>query len=127
LAVEVKDVAGNEATAEVKFIVEGDVLKLVKPHNYPNPFRGSKTTITFGLSQQSEITIRIYDFTATLVATVAEEEVTPADEKVEFQWDGTTDSGGGDRLADGVYFCQVLAKTDSETKSEIVKIALVRE
>jgi hypothetical protein len=127
LTVAVKDVAGNEATAEVTFIVEGDILKLVKPHNYPNPFRGSSTAITFGLSQGAEITIRIYDFTATLVATVVDEEPTQADDKVEFRWDGTTDTGDGSQLANGVYFCQILAKTDSETKSEIVKIALVRE
>jgi hypothetical protein len=124
LTVVVKDVAGNEATAEVKFIVEGDVLELVKPHNYPNPFRGGNTNVTFGLSQEAEITIRIYDFTATLVATVVDGEITQADDKVEFKWDGTADTN---QLANGVYFCQVLAKTDSETKSEIVKIALVRE
>jgi endonuclease YncB( thermonuclease family) len=127
LTVTVKDVAGNEATAEVNFVVEGDVLKVVKPHNYPNPFRGGETTITFGLSQQSEITIRIYDFTATLVATVAEEEVTQSSDEVKFTWDGTTDAGDGNSLANGVYFCKVLAKTDSETKYEIIKIALVRE
>ena len=127
LTVVVKDVAGNEATAEVTFIVEGDVLLLVKPHNYPNPFRGSDTKITFGLSQESDITIRIYDFTATLVATVVEDERTQADEKVEFSWDGTTDAGDGHQLANGIYFCQILSKTDSERKSEIVKIALVRE
>lgn len=127
LTVVVKDVAGNESTAEVTFIVEGDALSLAKAHNYPNPVRGSGTTITFGLSQESDITIRIYDFTATLVATVAEDEMTAADEKVEFAWDGTTDGGDGNQLANGVYFCQILAKTGSETKSEIVKIALVRE
>jgi len=127
LTVAVKDVAGNESTAEVKFIVEGDILKIVKAHNYPNPFRGSGTTITFGLSQEAEVTIRLYDFTATLVATVAESEVTQASDKVELRWDGTTDAGDGDRLANGVYFCHILVQTDSETKSEIVKIALVRE
>jgi hypothetical protein len=127
LTVVVKDVAGNEATAEVTFIVEGDALMLVKPHNYPNPVRGSGTAITFGLSQESDITIRIYDFTATLVATVTEDERVSADDEVEFRWDGTTDAGDGSQLANGVYFCQILAKTGSETKSEIVKIALVRE
>jgi uncharacterized UPF0146 family protein len=124
LAVSVKDVAGNEATAEVKFVVEGDVLKLVKPHNFPNPVTSSQTTITFGLSQHAEITIRVYDFTTTLVATVAEEQPEAASEKVKISWDGTT--SGGEQLADGVYFCEILAKTDSETKSAIVKIALVR-
>jgi len=127
LTVAVKDVAGNEATAEVKFMVEGDVLELVKAHNYPNPFRGDATKITFGLSKRSQISIRVYDFTNTLVATVAEDETRDAGEKVEFAWDGTTDAGGGRQLANGVYFCQVLSKTDSETKSEIIKIALVRE
>jgi hypothetical protein len=127
LTVVVKDVAGNESTAEVTFIVEGDALTLAKAHNYPNPVRGSGTTITFGLSQESDITIRIYDFTATLVATIAEDERTPADEQVKFTWDGTTDAGDGQQLANGVYFCQVRADTNSETKSVIIKIALVRE
>jgi hypothetical protein len=127
LTVSVSDVAGNEETAEVTFIVEGDILVLVKPHNYPNPFRGSGTTITFGLSQEADITIQIYDFTATLVATIIEDERTQAGTKVEFTWDGTTDAGDGSQLANGVYFCQIIAKTGSETKTEIVKIALVRE
>jgi hypothetical protein len=126
LTVVVKDVAGNEATAEVTFIVEGDVLKFVKAHNYPNPCPGA-TTIVFGLSQEADITIRIYDFTATLVATVAEDERTSSSDKVEFRWDGTTDAGDRNSLANGVYFCQVLAKTDSETKSDIIKIAIVRD
>jgi flagellar hook assembly protein FlgD len=42
---------------------------------------------------------------------------------VELEWDGTRD---GDILANGVYFCKVLAETDSETKYEIVKIAIAR-
>jgi hypothetical protein len=126
LMVVVKDVAGNEATAEVKFIVEGATLQIVKPHNYPNPFRGDNTTITFGLSQEADVSIRVYDFTATLVATVAAEERTQAADKAEFRWDGTTDAGDGDRLANGVYFCHILVQTDSETKSEIVKVALVK-
>jgi hypothetical protein len=123
----VKDVAGNEATAEVKFMVEGDVLEIVKAHNYPNPFRGDATKFAFGLSKRSQVSIRIYDFTNTLVATVAEEEAKDASEKVEFSWDGTTDVSGGRQLATGVYFAQVVVKTDSETKSQIIKIALVRE
>jgi hypothetical protein len=127
LSVAVKDVAGNEATAEVKFMVEGDVLEIVKAHNYPNPFRGDSTKFVFGLSKRSEVSIRVYDFTNTLVATVAEGEAKDASEKVEFSWDGTTDASGGRQLATGVYFAQVVVKTDSETKSQIIKIALVRE
>jgi len=129
LTVELQDVAGNKGTAEVKFIVEGDALKLVKPHNYPNPFgtESSSTKIVFGLSQSARVTVRIYDFTATLVATVVDDELVGADENVEISWNGMTDSGDGDQLANGVYFCNILAKTGSETKSEIVKIALVRE
>jgi hypothetical protein len=129
LTVEVSDVAGNKADpVTVSFVVEGISLSLVKPHNYPNPFgRGTATTnITFGLSQSADVTIRIYDFTATLVATIADAENMQAGDSVEVEWDGKTDAGG-DRLANGVYFCQILAQTNSETKSEIIKIALVRE
>ncbi len=127
LTVEVSDVAGNKAEpVVVNFVVEGDVLTLVDPHNYPNPVRGGGTKITFGLSQSANVTIRIYDFTATLVATVKDEENVQAGEAVEINWDGTTDMGG-DRLANGVYFCQILVQTNSETKSAIVKIAIVRE
>jgi hypothetical protein len=126
LTVAVSDVAGNEATAEVTFTVEGDSLELVRPRNHPNPFSGSETIIAFGLSRQAEITIRIYDFSARLVTTVADKVQTDPNERTsEFTWDGTTSSG--DQLANGVYFCEILAKTDSETKSEIVKIALVRD
>jgi len=129
LSVAVKDVAGNEAMAEVKFMVEDENLKVIKPHNYPNPFSGDGTKITFTLSKTSDVTVRVFDFTGTLVATVAEDDRTtpPKDGIVELVWDGTTDTGGGMRLATGVYFCQIVAKTESETKSEIVKLALVRD
>jgi len=127
LTVSLKDVAGNEATAEVKFMVEGDVLDIVKAHNYPNPFTGGDTKIAFGLSKKSRVSIRVYDFTNTLVATVAEEVETEATDEAEFSWDGTTDAAGGRQLATGVYFCQVVTKTDNETKSQIIKVALVRE
>jgi flagellar hook assembly protein FlgD len=126
LTVEVKDVAGNPADAEISFMVEGDALALEKPRNVPNPFRGGDTTIAFGLSQSADVTIRIYDFTARLVATVADGVSTsPSDLVQDFKWDGTASSGEG--LANGVYFCQVLVETDSERKSEIIKIALVRD
>jgi len=127
LTVSLKDVAGNEATAEVKFMVEGDVLDIVKAHNYPNPFSGGDTKIAFGLSKKAKVSIRVYDFTNTLVATVADDVVKEAAEKAEFSWDGTTDAAGGRQLATGVYFCQVVTKTDNETKSQIIKVALVRE
>jgi hypothetical protein len=124
LTVSVKDVAGNAADVEVNFIVEGDILKLVKPHNYPNPTKDGKTKIKFGLSQASDITVDIYDFTGTLVCSIpgASGDPMPAG-VVELEWDGTRD---GDILANGVYFCKVLAETDSETKYEIVKIAIAR-
>ncbi|HGJ64721.1 TPA: T9SS type A sorting domain-containing protein, partial [bacterium] len=127
LTVVVKDVAGNEATAEVKFMVEDENLKVIKPHNYPNPFNGN-TSIKFVLSKTADVTIRVYDFTGTLVATVVEDEkmTPPVKGIVEVKWDGKTDTGGGLSLATGVYFCQVVAKTESETKSEIIKLALVR-
>jgi hypothetical protein len=129
LSVAVKDVAGNEAMAEVKFMVEDENLKVIKPHNYPNPFTGDGTKIKFVISKTADITVRIFDFTGTLVATVAEDDKIspPKDGIVELVWDGTTDTGGGMRLATGVYFCQIVAKTESETKSEIVKLALVRD
>jgi hypothetical protein len=128
LTVVVKDVAGNEATAEVKFMVEDENLKVIKPHNYPNPFNGN-TAIKFVLSKTADVTIRVYDFTGTLVATIVEDEkiTPPVKGIVEVKWDGKTDTGGGLSLATGVYFCQVVAKTESETKSEIIKLALVRD
>jgi hypothetical protein len=129
LTVSVKDVAGNEATAEVKFMVEDENLKVIQPHNYPNPFGGDGTKIKFVISKTADVTIRVYDFTGTLVATVIEDEriTPPKDGIVVRAWDGTTDAGGNMLLATGVYFCQIVAKTESETKSEIVKLALVRE
>jgi len=129
LTVVVKDVAGNEATAEVKFMVEDENLKVIKPHNYPNPFGGDGTKIKFVISKTADVTIRVFDFTGTLVATVVEDEkiAPPKDGIVERAWDGTTDAGGGMKLATGIYFCQIVAKTESETKSEIVKLALVRD
>ncbi|MBU8921699.1 MAG: T9SS type A sorting domain-containing protein [Bacteroidales bacterium] len=83
--------------------------------NYPNPFNPS-TTIKFGLTSSSHVTLRVYDTAGRLVRVVVEE-FRPAghyDEK----WDGITVDGL--KAASGVYFYKLSAGSFVETKKMIL-------
>jgi hypothetical protein len=123
--VEVADLAPstNRATQEWSFIVESDD-GIVDARNFPNPFADS-TTIAFTLSKQARVTIEIYDMTSRLVAQLAQDELREAG-PAEFRWDGKT-TAGGDVLARGVYFCQIIMHSDLKPEAAVLKMGLMRE
>ncbi len=97
-------------------------LLSVPPINVPNPFVDS-TEIRFTLNRQSRVNIVIYDSTLrpvrVLIDGVAEQ---PG--KKEIEWDGT--SSGGEDLARGIYFCQIIVTDNIEPEYAILKLALTR-
>ena len=82
-----KSLQESGIATELDSTVEGDVLKLVNPHNFPNPLSVSSTTISFTLSQGADITIRIYDPRGNLIGTIATNEHRDAGRVVVFKWD----------------------------------------
>jgi len=118
---QVSDNAGNMAEQEWVFYVER--MGIADARNYPNPF-DHETTISFRVSRQASISVRVYDFTGRLVAQPITNSVYEAG-LVEIDWHGETDAG--DHLARGVYFCHILMESELEPQSAILKMAIISE
>jgi flagellar hook assembly protein FlgD len=99
-----------------------DRAVIMNPRNYPNPFQGN-TTIAFTLTQQSQVTIRIFDFSGRLVKTLKNNEVMEAG-NTKIAWDGKSEDG--DDLARGVYLGLIIMKTELEPQRAVLKMALTR-
>ena len=118
----------NMAVYEFSFFVEseeGPVLAS-RPINAPNPFK-ENTRISFTLTRQSTVSIVIYDITLRPVRVLVDNEVWDAGEytgKNAIGWDGTTT--GGEDLARGIYFCQIMVADSFEPEYAILKLALTR-
>ena len=85
--------------------------------NYPNPFNPS-TTITYGLPEQAEVTVNVYNILGQNVATLVNQTQTPGRYTARF------DAG---RLASGLYIARLTAKGVSgqqfvrELKMQLIK------
>lgn len=79
--------------------------------NFPNPFNPS-TTIRFNVSKSSNATLKVYDITGRLVATLFENEaVTPGKKEVEFN---------AANLSSGIYFYTLSSGDFKDTKKMIL-------
>jgi SagB-type dehydrogenase family enzyme len=70
--------------------------------NYPNPFN-AETQIRFSISENARVAISVFDIHGEKIRTVLNEN-RPSGEYT-LQWDGLNDFG--ERMASGVYFCQI--------------------
>ncbi len=85
--------------------------------NYPNPFSAS-TTIAYEISDETGITVRIYNVQGALVRELTNRVQSAGDHEV--AWDGT--DAAGEYVSCGAYFCAV--ECDGEIHSK--KLILVR-
>ena len=83
--------------------------------NYPNPF-SSSTTIPYELNKESHIQVTIYDVLGRAVRTVDAGQKAVGLHSV--LWDGRT--GGGERVANGIYFYRLSANGESQVKKMIL-------
>ena len=74
--------------------------------NYPNPFNPS-TNVEFGISDLGFVTLKVFDVTGKVVATLVNEELSPGRYEVKFD---------GSNFSSGVYFYKITAGTFSEVK-----------
>ncbi len=84
--------------------------------NYPNPFNPS-TTIAFDLPNATHVSLRVYSFSGTEVATLLDE-VRPAGHHT-VTWDAAARPGG---CASGIYFCRLQTSSGTFTR----KMALIK-
>ena len=117
----------NTAVYQFTFSVEySDAPILNKPFNFPNPFTDT-TRISFGLTRMSTVSIVIYDTTLRPVRTLRDNVVMPAGNYTGengIGWDGKT--SGGEDLARGIYYCQIIVTDGVEPEYAILKLALTR-
>jgi hypothetical protein len=115
------DTHGNEsvvATLGPDIVVGTESDTPAKTHlaqNAPNPFNPS-TTISFGVSDAADVTLRIYDASGRLVRTLADG---PYDSgQHEEVWNGLDNSGH--RVASGVYFYVLETGNKSYTRKMLL-------
>ena len=84
--------------------------------NYPNPFNPS-TTIRFGLPEQSDITLRVYDILGREVTLLVEATKTAG--YYEYDWDAA-------RNASGIYIYILTASSENNNFRQIKKMLLVK-
>ena len=108
---------------------EGPILA-ARPLNYPNPFKDT-TRISFSLARQATVSIVIYDATMRPVRVLVDNRVFDAGNYTRkdngsdaIGWDGT--SSGGEDLARGIYFCEIIVADGFEPEYAILKLALTR-
>jgi len=122
----------NEAaTSEVwSFTIQPD-LTLTGITNYPNPFSPNreKTKIRYKLGADAdEVKIRIYDITGSLVTeldgTTRGEMSSVWDKYNDVDWNGT--NGRGDKVVNGIYPFEVVARLGDRSVSGRGKIAVLK-
>jgi hypothetical protein len=91
--------------------VAGDNLE----QNSPNPFNPS-TEIAFTVSRGTHATIRVYDVTGRMVASIADESYTAGRHRV--VWDGRNIAGN--RVGSGVYFYRLTMTGFAETRKMVL-------
>lgn len=87
-------------------------VSYILEQNYPNPFNPS-TTITYGVPEESFVTLKVYDLLGREISTLVEKNVKPGNYKV------TWNAGN---MPSGIYFYRMQAGKASVTK----KMMLVR-
>ena len=88
--------------------------------NYPNPFN-PETWIPFELSQDSEVSVTIYDVSGTPVRNISVgylEAGRYVSQSKAIYWDGKTDTG--ERVASGIYLYQIQAGDYTETRKMVI-------
>ena len=121
VSVEVRDKANNVANATYSFTVESaDGLAVLNARNFPNPFAGA-TKIAFTLTRSSEVSIEIFDLSMRPVWRMSPRMIEATKEHI-IGWDGTT--SGGEKLARGVYLCQIMVHDSLNPQYAILKMAI---
>jgi len=124
LKVEVIDAntSANTISENFSFLIS-NTLKLEKVVNYPNPMQGD-TKFTYYLlnDDPADVSIKLYTVAGRLIKVI-----NSASNQIgynETYWDGTDEFG--DKLANGVYFYKIIAKSGSEKTEVIERLVVMR-
>jgi hypothetical protein len=85
-------------------------------NNYPNPFNPT-TSIRYGIKEQSNVSLKIYNVAGQLVRTLVNEAKKPAG-TYSVTWDGRSNSGSA--VSSGVYFYKLVSQNFTQTKKMVL-------
>jgi len=105
------DASNDNCTASVSLdmnVVSIDIVEIPEDYNlnaaYPNPFNPS-TTITYGIPENSSVSLKIYDSSGRVVRTLVNEPKSAG--WYSLQWNGT--NANGNQVSTGLYFAGLQA------------------
>jgi len=109
LTVSASDKGGLSGSSSIIFTVKGGAIADLVP--YPSPFDPAvqPVTLRYVLNKRSEVSVNMYDMSGKLVKTIINSQ-TKEPGISEEQWLG--DNYAGDILANGIYFCEIVAKDE---------------
>jgi len=119
-----QDASGNIYSASSEFEVnKGFVADLIP---VPSPFNPSQedVTIRYVLEDDADVSIAIYNMLGELVKVVANKDRRYAGLNTQDRWSG--DSYAGENLANGIYFCEIIAETASDEYRRYISMAVLR-
>jgi flagellar hook assembly protein FlgD len=119
-----RDMVENFCVLEINKGAE--VVDVTDVKSYPNPFdpwKGEYATISFNLSKQANVMIKIYDFAGEPVVTVADKWYSPGTSTV--NWLGTDEFGKP--VGTGAYIGYVRIDDGSKVVTKNLKIGVVRD
>jgi hypothetical protein len=124
LTLTVSDYNNKVSTKTRTFFVKSGEIADVVP--YPSPFDPNKTPlkIRYTLKQESYVTISIYNQAGFLVKNIINNEPKPAGINEE-EWFG--ENFAGEKLANDVYFCEVIAKNKNGENRYYTSVILFRK
>ncbi len=115
-----KIIAGNGFVAKISNTITGIITKKTDipdnfklDQNYPNPFNPT-TTISFAISHQSFVTLKVYDMLGREVATLLNQEKPAGKYSVEFN--ASNETG----LSSGIYFYRIEAGSYAAMKKMVL-------
>jgi hypothetical protein len=121
LTVSVNDKNGASYASAISVTVKGGAIADLIP--YPSPFdpKVQPVIIRYILNKRADVTVTIYDMSGRVVKTVVSNETRDAGIS-EAQWAG--DNYAGEGLANGVYFCEIVAKDDDGEHRRYSSVAI---
>ena len=121
LIVTATDKSGMDKSASVTFKVKGGAIADLVP--YPSPFdpKVQPVKIRYVLNKDAEVSVNIYDMARRLVKNVLDNSFRVSG-ICEEQWTGV--NYAGEVLANGVYFCEIVAKDEDGEHRRYIAFAI---
>ncbi len=89
-----------------------------KAYNWPNPVYGNETNIRYFVSEDSDVSIKIFDISGDLVANLNSKATGGFDNETKWNVSG---------IQSGVYYARIEAKSNSgKTANKLIKIAVIK-